>query len=82
MSWEPVNVPEMLTPAFNHLLRFNLCRSAEKVSKLIILPVVSLLDTRVSGTSTNMITQGIYLKFPGTTSRKRLLRNHWDLSAH
>jgi hypothetical protein len=72
----------MLTPALNHLLRFNLCRCAEKVSKLINRPVVSLLGTRVSGTSTEMITQCIYLKIPATTSRKRLLRNHWDLSAH
>ena len=24
----------------------------------------------------------MYLKFPATTSRERLLRNHWDLGAH
>ncbi len=42
---------------------------------------------RVRGISTEMIAQRIYLKFPSTTSRKRLLRKwllrkDWDLSAH
>jgi hypothetical protein len=36
----------------------------------------------ISGTSTEVITQCIYLKLSATTNRKRLLRNHWDLSAH
>jgi hypothetical protein len=76
------DVATMMTPALNHLLCFNLCRCAEKVSKLINRPVVSLLVTRVSGTGTEMITQCIYLKFPSTTSLNRLLRNHLDLSAH
>ena len=73
--------PHNADPAFNHLLCFN---CAEKVSKLINLPVVSLLGTRVCGTSTEMITQSIYLKFPATTSRKCrwFLRNHWDLGIH
>ena len=57
-------------------------RCAKKVSKLINRPVVSLLVTRVSGTGTEMIASCIYPKFPATTSRKRLLRQHWDLSAH
>jgi hypothetical protein len=35
----------------------------------------------MGGTSTEMITQCIYLKLSTTTNRKRLLRNHWDLSA-
>ncbi len=58
----------MMTPVFNHLLCFNLCRCTEKVRKLINLPVVRLLGTRVNGTSTEMITQCIYLKFPTTTT--------------
>jgi hypothetical protein len=58
----------MLTPVFNHLMCFNLCCCTEKVSKLINLQVVILLGTRVSGTSTQMITQFIYLKFPATTT--------------
>ena len=64
-----INVPTILTPAFNHLLCFNFVRCVEKVSKLINHPVVSLLGTRVCGTSTEMITQSIYLEFPATTSR-------------
>jgi hypothetical protein len=71
----------MLTPAFNLLLCFDLVRYAKKVNKLINHPVVSLLGTRMGGTSTEMITQCIYLKLSATTNRKRLLRNHWDLSA-
>ena len=72
----------MLTPAFNHLLCFNFMRCAKKVSKLINRPVVSLFGTRVSGTGTEMIAQYVYPKLPTTTNRKRLLRNHWDLSVH
>jgi len=68
----------MLTPVFNHLLCFNLLRCSKKVRKLINRPVISLLGTRVSGISTEMITQCIYPKLPATTNRKRLLRNHWD----
>jgi hypothetical protein len=36
----------------------------------------------MGGTSTEMITQCIYLKLSATANCKRLLRNHWDLSAH
>jgi hypothetical protein len=72
----------MLTPAFNHLLCFNFVGCAKKVSKLINRPVVSLLGTRMGGSSTEVITQCIYLKLSATTNRKRLLRNHWDLSTH
>ncbi len=71
----------MLTPAFNHLLCFNFLCCVKKVSKLINHPVVILLDTRMGGTSTEMITQCIYLKLSATTNRKRILWNHWDLSA-
>jgi hypothetical protein len=60
----------MLTPAFNHLLCFNFVRCAKKVSKLINRPVVSLLGTRMGGTSTEMITQCIYLILSATTNRK------------
>jgi hypothetical protein len=37
------------------------------------------LKEKVGSTSP---TQGVYLKFPATTSRERLLRNHWDLVPH
>jgi hypothetical protein len=59
----------MLTPAFNHLSRFHRVCCAEKVSKLINSPVVSLFGTRVSSTSTKMITKRIYLELPATASR-------------
>jgi hypothetical protein len=72
----------MMTPVFNHLLCCNFVCCAKKVSKLINHPVVSLLDTRVSGTSTEMIAQCVYPKLPTTTNHKRLLRHHWDLSDH
>ncbi len=52
----------MLTPAFNHLVGLDFVCCAKKVSKLIDRPVVSLLGTRMGGTSTEMITQCIYLK--------------------
>jgi hypothetical protein len=50
----------MMTPAFNNLLCFNFMRCTKKVSKLINRPVVSLFDTRVSGTGTEMIAQCVY----------------------
>jgi hypothetical protein len=50
----------MLTPALDHLLYFKFVGSAKKVSKLINRPVVSLLGTRMGGTSTEVSTQCIY----------------------
>jgi hypothetical protein len=35
----------------------------------------------MGGTSTEMITQYVYLKLSPTTNRKYLLLNHWNLSA-
>jgi hypothetical protein len=58
-----LDVSTMLTPVFNHLLCFNFVCCAKKVRKLINRPVVSLLGNRLDGTSTEMITQCIYLKF-------------------
>jgi hypothetical protein len=29
-----------------------------------------------------MVTYVVYLKFPATTNRGRLLHNHWDLGSH
>jgi hypothetical protein len=64
------------------MLCFNLMCCAKKVNKLINQPVMSVFGTRVSGTGTEMIAQCVYPKLPTTTNRKRLLRNHWDLSVH
>ena len=55
---------------------------AEKVSELINRPVVRLFGTRVGGARGNMVTKGVYLKFPATTSREWSLRDHWDLGTH
>ncbi len=38
-------------------------------------------DTQTT-TLRKVVVYGVYLKFPATTSRERLLRNHWDLDAH
>ena len=54
-----LDVPTMLTPAFSHLLRFHFVRCAEKVSQLINRPVVSLFGTRMSCTSTEMISHRV-----------------------
>ena len=75
----------MLTPAFNHLLRFDFVGCAEKVSKLINRPVVCLFGTQVRGTRAKVVP---YLGLRGRSEiscnhkPQRLLRNHWDLSAH
>ena len=47
-----LNVPGILTPAFNNLFRFDSVRGAKKVRKLVNRPVVRLFGTRVSGTRT------------------------------
>ena len=49
-----LDVPTMMTPAISHLLRFHFVCCAGKVSELINRPVVSLLGTRVSWTSTEI----------------------------
>ncbi len=59
---------------------FNFCRCPEKVRKLINRPVVSLLGTRVSGTSTEMITQCIYLNHRGTVKGSRDFYHNWTNS--
>ena len=43
---------------------------------------MSLLDTRVGGTSAVVVTKSIELEFFVTTSREWLLSNIWDLGAH
>ena len=54
-----LDVPTLLTPVPSHLLCFHFVCCAEKVSDLINRPVVSLLGTRMSGTSTKMIAKSI-----------------------
>ncbi len=76
----PQSWPRLLTTCL--VLSFNFVCCVKKVRKLIIHPVVSLFGIRMGGTSTEMITQCIYLKLSPTTNRKRVLRNHWDLSVH
>jgi hypothetical protein len=64
------NIPTMSTPALSYvLLRLDFMCCAEKVSQLINRPVMSLFDTRMSGTSTEMVSHRIQPKLPATTSR-------------
>jgi hypothetical protein len=64
------DVTTMLTPAFNHLVGLDFVCCVKKVRKLIDHPVVSLRGTRMGGTSTEMITQCIYLKVSASANRK------------
>ncbi len=54
-----LDVPTSLTPAPSHLLRFHFVCCAKEVSDLINLPVVSLLGTRVGGTSAEVVTKRV-----------------------
>jgi hypothetical protein len=54
-----LNIPTMPTPALSYVLRLHCMSCAEKVSKLINRPVVSLFGTRMSGTSTEMVSHRI-----------------------
>jgi hypothetical protein len=60
---------EMSTPAFSNVLCLGVMCGAEKVIQLINHPVMSLFGTRMSGTSTEMVSHRIHLKLPATTSR-------------
>jgi hypothetical protein len=55
---------------------------AEEVSDLDNHPVVCLFDTRMRGTSTEMITQGIQVELPTTTNTRGVSVNDRDLGAH
>ena len=54
-----LDVPTFLTPASSHLLCFHFVCCAKEVSDLINLPVVSLLGTRVGGTSAEVVTKRV-----------------------
>jgi hypothetical protein len=64
-----LDIPTMSTPAFSNVFRLGVMCCVEKVSQLINRPVMSLFDTRMSGTSTEMVSHRIRLKRPATTSR-------------
>jgi hypothetical protein len=68
-----LDVPTSLTSAPSHLLRFHFVCCAKKVSKLINIPVVRFLGTRVGGTSAEprVVPQGVNLKLASTTGRER-----------
>jgi hypothetical protein len=63
-----LDVPTLLTLTPSHLLCFNFVCCAEKVSDLINHPVVSLLGTRVGGTSAEVVNKSIELEHFATTS--------------
>jgi hypothetical protein len=56
----------MSTPAFSYVLRLDFMWCAEKVSQLLNRPVMSLFGTRMSGTSTEVVSHRIQLKLPAT----------------
>jgi hypothetical protein len=58
----------MSNPAVSNVLRLGVMRGMEKVSQLLNRPVMSLFGTRMSGTSTEMVSHRIQLKLPATTS--------------
>jgi hypothetical protein len=60
----------MMTPVFNHLVGLDFECCAKKVSESIDHSVVSLLDTRMGGTSTEMIAQCINLKLSVSVNQK------------
>jgi hypothetical protein len=64
-----LDVPTSLTPTPNHPLCFNFVGCAKEVSNLINYPVVSLFDSRVSGTGANMIAESVDGKLFATTTR-------------
>ena len=77
-----LDVPTSLTPAPSHLLRFCFMGCAKEASKLINRPVVSLLGTRVGGTSAEVVTKRVYLKLLAPTSRERHFRKDRDLDSN
>jgi hypothetical protein len=79
--WGHLDVPTLLTPAPSHVSRFCSMRGAKEVSNLVNRPIVDLLSTRVDSTSAEVVPQGVNLKLSTTTTRERLLHNHWDLDA-
>ena len=58
------DIPTMSTPAFSTVLRLGVMCGAEKVNQLFNRPVMSLFDTRMNGTSTEMVSHRIQLKRP------------------
>jgi hypothetical protein len=66
-----LNISTISTPAFGNVLRLGFMRSTEKVSQLLNRPVMSLFGTRMSGTSTEMVSHRIQLKLPATTGAEK-----------
>ena len=63
---------------------FSLCvfNGVKEVSDLISHPVVSLLDTRMGGTSVEVITKSIYLELFPTTTREWHFRKEWNVGSN
>jgi hypothetical protein len=77
-----LDVPPSLTPAPSHLLHFHFVCGAKEVSDLISRPVVSLLGTRVGGTSAEVVTKSISLQHFATTTRERYFREERNLGSN
>jgi hypothetical protein len=75
-------VPTSLTSDPNHLLCFHCVCCVKEVSDWINHPVVITLDTRVDGTSAEVVTRCDYLKLLATTSRESYFRKDRDLDSN
>jgi hypothetical protein len=74
-----LNIPKMPTPALSYVSRFHCMCCEEEVSNLVNCPVVCLLGTRMSGTSTEVVTQRVTWNFlqPQTASGFSAMTGIW-----
>ncbi len=64
-----LNIPTKPTPAISYVFRFHYMCCPEEVSNLVNHQVVCLFGTRMSGTSTQVVTQRVHLELLAATSR-------------
>jgi hypothetical protein len=57
-----LNIPTIPTPVFSYVTCFDRMCCVEEVRNI-------LFDTRMSGTSTQVVTQRVHLELPSTTTR-------------
>jgi hypothetical protein len=71
----------MSTPVFSYVFRLGFMCCTEKVNQLLNHPVMSLFDTRMSGTSTEMVSHRIQLKFPKIGYKTLFIIKNWTVRA-
>ena len=68
-----INIPTILTLPFNYVSGFDRMCCVEDVNNLVNRPVECLFDTRMNGTSTQVVTQSLRPEGqPGTSNHKPL----------